>query len=83
MLESAIKALVPSQVRVFLRLTVRKPAYHFYRWDVDKLTGSAILRYWFWNHDHSRRNRKRLFVAEVETLLTSALNQGEISRKGL
>jgi hypothetical protein len=80
MLEHVLKSLIPSEIRVFPKLTKSKDPYYFYRWDQDKDTGSAILRYWFWSRDRSRKNRKRVFVSETERLLENTLDAGEITR---
>ena len=82
MLEEYLKAMIPSQVRLFPKLTAGRDPYHFYRWDRDSDTGSAVLRYWFWSPDHTRKYRKRVFIDEAESLLRSALGSGEITRQG-
>ncbi|MFW6116297.1 MAG: hypothetical protein ACOC6F_01090 [bacterium] len=81
MLEDVLKTLIPSEIRVFPKLTKNTEPYHFDRWDHDMDTGSAVLRYWFWSRDRSSKNRKRVFVAEAERLLRNTVKAGSITRE--
>ena len=80
MLEDALKDMIPSQVKVFPKLTAGRDPYHFYRWDYDADTASPVLRYWFWSSDRGRKYRKRVFISEAERLLENSLTKGEITR---
>jgi len=80
-LEDALKEMIPSQVKLFPKLTAGRDPYHFYRWDYDQETGSPMLRYWFWSRDRGRKYRKRVFIGEAERLLERSLGTGEITRQ--
>ena len=81
MLEQVLKIVIPEQLHEFSKLTPGKDPYHFSSWDIDKITGETILRYWFWSRDRRRERRKRVFIREVESLFKTAVDTGEITRR--
>lgn len=81
MLEQHLRAIIPSQVEEFPKLTEGRDPYYFYRWDFDNDKGSSVLRYYFWSPDRTRQYRKRVFISEAERLLRCTLNAGEMTRQ--
>jgi hypothetical protein len=80
MLEQVLKAVIPSQLQVFPKLTPDRDPYYFSSWDLEETTGEPILRYWFWSRDGVRKHRKRVFVREAEHLLKNAIGTGRITK---
>jgi hypothetical protein len=80
MLEQVLRSVIPSRFDMFPKLTPGRDPYHFDSWDKERRTGRAVLRYWFWNRGRTKKNRKRVFVGEIETLLRRAYHTGTINR---
>jgi hypothetical protein len=78
MVEQALKQVIPSQLSIFKKLTPGHDPYHFGSW--DKEGGVPILRYWFWIKAKTKKERKRVFINEVGSLLKLALQADYISR---
>jgi hypothetical protein len=81
MLEDALKAVVPDEMDAFPRLTAEEDHYFFLRWDRDKDTGVALLRYTYWSPDRTREYRKKIVIPEFERLLESAVAAGQMGRQ--
>jgi len=81
MLQDALRAVIPGELRAFPKLTEDGDHYFFDRWDRDGNTGLPLLRYSFWSPDGKREYRKKIFVPEVERLLESAISAGEVGRE--
>jgi hypothetical protein len=81
MLEDALKAVIPDEIRTFPKLTEEGDHYFFDRWDRDRDTGAALLRYTYWSPDGTREYRKKILVPEVERLLESAIGAGQMGRQ--
>jgi len=79
MLEQTLKKAIPHQLSSFRKLTDGHDPYYFASW--DKEDGVSILRYWFWNKIKTRKNRRRIFINEIEELLKYSLRVQRITRK--
>jgi len=75
MIEEELKRIIPSEISVFPKITTGKDPYYFDRWDMDKYNG-LILRYWFWNRDRTKKNRKRVFIKEFQNLISDINQRG-------
>ena len=78
MLEQTLQKVIPSQLSNFRKLTEGYDPYCFASW--DKEDSILILRYWFWNKTQTKKNKKRVFVNEVEELLKNSLRVKKITR---
>ena len=78
MLEPALKKVIPSELNSFNKLTKGRTPYYFTAW--DEIEGVSILRYWFWNKTKTKKNKKRVFVSEIETLLKHMQSADKITR---
>ena len=78
MLEQVLKKAIPSRLGQFRKLTPDRSPYYFDSWKTD--SGEAILSYWFWNKNKTKKNTKRVFVREIESLLRSTCDAGVITR---
>jgi len=79
-LEQALKNTMPNHLKIFPKLTSDRDPCHFDSWDVDKDSGETLLRYWFWNRERTKKNKKRVFVREMESLLRKTCHTGAITR---
>jgi hypothetical protein len=79
-MEDVLRRLIPQQYSTFAKLTNRGEAgpYRFDRWDKDE-TG-AILRYWFWSKDRTRKHRKSVSVTEMQRALAQSIGSESFSR---
>jgi len=80
MLEKNLKRLIPAEINEFPKLNKVEPPYYFLRWDIDEVSNELILRYWFWNKKKNFKNKKRLFINELGTLIGVILKNGYLSR---
>jgi hypothetical protein len=78
MLETTLRKAIPSKLSSFSKLTEGHSPYFFDKWGEEK--GNTILRYWFWNEDQTKKNKKRVFINEIESLLQNSLSASEITR---
>ena len=68
--EKELQKAIPSELRRFPKLTEGDP-YRYLDWQDAEDEGGPVLRYWFWNREHTRQNKKRLFVREMAALLNA------------
>ena len=80
-MENYLKAIIPSELEIFPKLTPGKDPYYFQRWDFDEDSESMVLRYCFQGSGGTRKYCKRVFVSEMEALLANSLESGEITRQ--
>jgi hypothetical protein len=78
MIEQALKAAIPSQLKSFKKLTDGHDPYYFWRW--DKVGSVLVLRYRFSNKAKTKQIEKRVFINELEDLLKHSLRATRISR---
>jgi hypothetical protein len=78
MLEQTLKKAIPSQLSSFNKLTDGYDPYYFASWEKEE--GISILRYWFWDKTKTRKNKKRVFINEIEELLKHSLPGNIITR---
>lgn len=78
MIYQQIKKVVPRYLNRFDKLTPDHDPYYFDSW----VTGGpgTILRYWFWNRDKTKKNKKRVFLSEIDDLLKCKILNSEIAR---
>ena len=67
LIEQKLRVIVPDEVYQFDKLTKGDP-YHFSQWGNDR-NGMACMYYWFYSKDKAKKNQKRVFMAEIESLL--------------
>ena len=78
MLEQTLKKVIPHELNSFSKLTEGHDPYYFTSWAEEN--GMPILRYWFWNRTKTRKNKKRVFVNEIEELLKHSQRMRRIIR---
>jgi hypothetical protein len=78
MLEAVLRNEIPSNLSTFDKLTEGQDPYFFDKW--DKENGTLILRYWFWDKNKIKKNRKRVFINEIESLLRNGISKNSITR---
>lgn len=71
-----IKKKVGKEIRTFRKLR-DKSLYHFTKWGDDELT---FFTYQFTSSTTGQEIYKRVFIKEIEKLLTTLKNRGKISR---
>ena len=79
MLEQRLKGMIPNTYSIFPKLERGDP-YHFNCWDSD-INGDLCLYYWFWNKNQTKKNKRRVVIAEMEELIRNSLKKGCITRK--
>lgn len=71
MLRIKLQEIIPEKVDKFPKFERGEP-YHFDRWEFDN-NGEFCLYYWFWKKKKIGKNKKRVVISEVVSLLNFVL----------
>lgn len=73
-----LKNIIPSKFSEFQKLTKGDP-YYFDKWGTDSSQNSCLY-YWFWSKDKTHKNRKRIVISEIDSLIRNSKDKGFFDR---